>query len=231
MLKMVKSFLVKNNCFLQGKMFTPKGLMLHSTACKGVPASTFLKSWNVPEPNGRSVCVHGFLDLTGFYQCLPYDMRGWHAGGTANNELIGVEICEPKDYSDTEYFNTIKNMTLEYAVYMCNRFGWTERNVTSHVEANKLKGSAYASSHVDLDHWWLKYHNYSIEDFRKELKEKLEGGNMERFNKIEDIPDWAKPTIEKLINNGSLSGTTEGLDLSLDMIRLLVINDRAGLYN
>jgi len=51
-----------------------------------------------------------------------------------------------------------------------------------------------------------------------------------RFNKIEDLPDWAVDTIEKLIRNGHLRGTGSDLNLSLDMLRILVINDRAGLF-
>lgn len=230
-MKIIKNYLTKNNCFLQGKMFKPKGIMLHSTACKGVPAKNFLSSWNTPKPNGREVCVHGFIDLTGIYQTLPFDMRGWHAGGSGgNNELLGFEICEPKDYAEKEYFNEIKNIVLDFCVYLCELYNWTPKNVTSHVEANRLKGSGYASNHADIDHWWLKYHGYSMDDFRKELKEKLEADNMQRFNTLEEIPTWARSTIEKLIKKGYLTGTDTGLDLSMDMIRVFVINDKAGLY-
>lgn len=51
-----------------------------------------------------------------------------------------------------------------------------------------------------------------------------------RFNTVAECPEWAQETIQKLINKGFLSGDGEGLDLSRDMIRLLVINDRAGMY-
>lgn len=51
------------------------------------------------------------------------------------------------------------------------------------------------------------------------------------YNTFNDVPDWAKPTIKKLIDKGFLNGDSNGnLNLSLDMIRILVINDRAGLY-
>jgi len=58
-----------------------------------------------------------------------------------------------------------------------------------------------------------------------------------RFNTISEIAErhnWAVPTISKLTGNGVLrgnSGDGTGLDLSLDMIRILVFNDRAGLYD
>ena len=54
-----------------------------------------------------------------------------------------------------------------------------------------------------------------------------------RYNKLSDLPDWALPTIEKLIKQGVLKGNANeeiNLDLSLDMVRLLVLNDRANLY-
>jgi len=54
---------------------------------------------------------------------------------------------------------------------------------------------------------------------------------MKRFNTLEEMPSWAKPTIEKLINRGFLQGDGQGLNLSEDMIRIFVINDRAGLYD
>ena len=51
-----------------------------------------------------------------------------------------------------------------------------------------------------------------------------------RFNKVEELPDWAQDTIKKLIHEGHLKGTGADLDLSLDMLRILVINDRAGAF-
>lgn len=57
----------------------------------------------------------------------------------------------------------------------------------------------------------------------KEVQEK-------RYQTVEEIPEWGKPTVCKLIANGIIKGIDGGLDISLDMLRVLVINDRAGLY-
>ncbi|MBO6244990.1 MAG: hypothetical protein J6N55_01765, partial [Anaerovibrio sp.] len=59
-----------------------------------------------------------------------------------------------------------------------------------------------------------------------------------RFNTISACPEWAQPTIRKMVEKELLAGkgvTDEkglpaDLDLSLDMLRLFVVNDRAGLY-
>ena len=46
------------------------------------------------------------------------------------------------------------------------------------------------------------------------------------------MPEWAVPTITKLVDKGFLKGDEEGkLGLTEDLMRLLVINDRAGLYD
>lgn len=55
-----------------------------------------------------------------------------------------------------------------------------------------------------------------------------------RYNTMEEVckeMPWAAKTVAKLVARGFLQGKENGhLDLSEDMIRLLVINDRAGLY-
>ena len=60
----------------------------------------------------------------------------------------------------------------------------------------------------------------------------------ERFNTISACPEWAQPTIRKMVEKGLLAGNgatdADGLpadlDLSLDMLRVFVVHDRVGLY-
>ena len=49
-----------------------------------------------------------------------------------------------------------------------------------------------------------------------------------RYNTVEECPSWARETVQKLIDKGYLGGNGQGLDLSHDMVRVLVIHDRAG---
>lgn len=52
------------------------------------------------------------------------------------------------------------------------------------------------------------------------------------YNTVDSVPEWARPTVQKLVDKGYLKGDGENeLDLNDTMLRLLVINDRAGLYN
>lgn len=51
-----------------------------------------------------------------------------------------------------------------------------------------------------------------------------------RYETVDEIPGYARATVEKLVEKGWLQGNGGGLDLSEDMVRLLTIHDRAGLY-
>ena len=52
-----------------------------------------------------------------------------------------------------------------------------------------------------------------------------------RYNTVAECPDWARETVQKLINKGYLGGDGQSLDLSHDMVRILVIQDRAGSFD
>ena len=60
----------------------------------------------------------------------------------------------------------------------------------------------------------------------------------ERFNTMDSCPEWAQATVRKMIEKGLLKGSGKtdenglpaDLDLSLDMLRVFVINDRGNLY-
>ena len=52
------------------------------------------------------------------------------------------------------------------------------------------------------------------------------------YNYIDkNMPEWAKPTIQKLVNKGIIKGDENGLGLTYSDLKHLVWNDRAGLYD
>lgn len=58
-----------------------------------------------------------------------------------------------------------------------------------------------------------------------------EDEEMTIYRTYEDCPEWAKPTVSKLVRLGLLKGDEQGiLNLEHNALRNLVINDRAGLY-
>lgn len=241
-------FLTKNDCYKAGKTLNVQGLMLHSTGAPNTKLSRYVgpddgllgvnpygNYWNQPTPDGRQVCVHGFIGKLkdgsiATYQTLPWDMRGWHAGGSANNTHIGVEICED-NLCDGTYFHEVYQEAVALFAYLCKQFGLDPlKNIICHAEGYK---QGVASNHGDVLYWFSK-HGKTMDDFRKDVKSYMEYGQEDeemRYKYYDDMPDWAKPTVSKLVKKGYLKGEGGGvLNLTEDSLKLLVINDRAGLY-
>lgn len=190
-MKIIEKFLTKNPCYTCGRTITPKGLMLHSVGCPQPSAMVFINQWNPPS-NGREVCVHGFIDgNTGdVYQTLPWNRRGWHAGGSANNTHIGVEMCEPScikytggssfTCSDTAKAKEVAKRTYDAAVelfaYLCKQYKLdplADGVIISHKEGH---ARGVASNHGDPEHLWkgLKL-SYTMDGFRKDVKAAMGG--------------------------------------------------------
>lgn len=240
--------LTKNDCYKAGKTLNVQGLMLHSTGAPNTKLSRYVgpddgllganpysNHWNQPTPDGRQVCVHGFIGKLkegsiATYQTLPWDMRGWHAGGSANNTHIGIEICED-NLTDGGYFSAVYQEAVELFAYLCKQFGLDPlKNIICHAEGYK---QGIASNHGDVLYWFSK-HRKTMDDFRQDVKSYMEHGQEDeemRYTYYEQMPDWAKPTVSKLVKKGYLKGEGGGvLNLTEDSLKLLVINDRAGLY-
>ena len=181
--KLVQSILTKNSCYTAGKKIIVKGLMLHSVGCPQPKASVFLNSWN--QASFGTACVHGFIDGNDgtVYPTLPWNHRGWHAGGSANNTHIGVEMCEPAcikytggssfTCSDTATAKACAKRTYEAAVelfaMLCKQYGLNPlTDIISHKEGH-AKG--IATNHGDPEHLWngLKM-GYTMDTFRKAVK-------------------------------------------------------------
>lgn len=59
-----------------------------------------------------------------------------------------------------------------------------------------------------------------------------ENKNTKTYKTLEDIPAWGKPTVEKLVNKKAIQGDENGdLNISNDLLRMLVIHDRLGIYD
>lgn len=65
-------------------------------------------------------------------------------------------------------------------------------------------------------------------DVNKYIEEDEE---MVRYQTIDELPEYAKPTITKLVEKEILKGNEKGLDLNETMTRMLVILDRAKVFD
>ena len=70
-------------------------------------------------------------------------------------------------------------------------------------------------------HFYLKINGKFVDPMKY-----VKGDTEMRYNAVSEVPDWARETIQELIKNKILSGSDKGLDLSADMIRMLVLVNR-----
>lgn len=227
-MNIIKSILTKNPCYTAGKKITVKGLMLHSVGCPQPKAKVFVDNWN--SASYDRACVHAFIDgNTGdVYQTLPWNHRGWHSGGYANNTHIGVEMCEPStikytggstftcsDYENAKY---IVKKTYESAVelfaFLCEEYNLDPMKkgvIISHKEGH---GLGWASNHGDPEHLWKQLGlSYTMDTFRKAVKAKMnEEPATEAVNDFPATPFMVKVLIDDLNyrSEPSMEGKVKG---------------------
>ena len=203
-----QNYLTESGCYKAGKRITVKGLMIHSVGCPQPKADVFMKNWNRAK---ASACVHAIVEPDGdVYQILPWNHRGWHCGGGANNTHIGVEMTEPatirytggSNWTETGDGENTKNhvlATYKYAVelfaYLCSQYNLdplADGVVISHSEGCRR---GIASNHGDVEHLWSKF-GLSMEQFRKDIKAAMEGGSA--ADSLTAIMGKAKATADQM---------------------------------
>lgn len=248
-INIVEAFATKNKCYQVGAPLTPQGIMLHSIGVPQPNAAVMAQNFNQYRPNGQSVCVHAFVQRDGaVYQTLPWTVQAWHCGGAANQTHIGVEMTEPAsiaytgrgaEWRDLDTAATETHIRGTYAAavelfaQLCAQFGLdplADGVIISHSEG-AAKG--IASAHADPTHLWRVF-GLTMDGFRADIAAKMtaekdteEDDDMVRYDSIDDVPGWAQGTVRALMDAGALQGDDQGrLDLSLDMIRGMVIGKR-----
>ena len=201
-MKLVEKFLEKNPCYganmsnADDRYTTfqrrgPLGLVLHSVGCAQPSAETFVNRWN--SASYDRACVHAFIDAnTGtVYQCMPWNFRAPHAGGSANNTHVGVEMCESSgikyrgvsdrfDVIDKEkalkHCKTAYIAAVELFAYLCSKYHLDPLKdgvIISHNEAGKR---GVGSGHTDPEHYWTQLGaGYTMDGFRKDVKTAMRG--------------------------------------------------------
>lgn len=228
MIKRVE-MLTANKQYINKRPLQPSGIVVHSTGVNQKKISAYWHQFNTPTVGAS---VHGFLgiDDTGllcYTQTLPYNIRcagcgsGWR--GSYNASHIQFEICEDKAskaWTDETYI-----AALDICEELCIAYGISPDRVVCHSEAHAL---GYGSNHADVMHWWPMY-GHSMEEFRADLKSRLEDNDMAiRFKTINDVPASLRKETQELIDVGALAGKggDAGLDVTEDMLRSMIIMKR-----
>ncbi len=129
-----------------------------------------------------------------------------------------VEVCFVDNKADAELYNRLGADTIAAAM------AEAITGVSPDLNKEELSMSQYEELKNEISEL--------TETVRLLTAEVYEATHPMIYNYIDaNMPDWARPTIQKLVTNGILIGDENGLNLTEDMLRILVINDRAGLYD
>lgn len=228
-----KLILTNNACYRAGKTITPKGIMVHSTGANNPNLKRYVSPddgllgknqygnhWNQNTPDGRQVCVHGFIGQLAdgsiaTYQTLPWNMRGWHCGsgakGSGNDTHIGFEICED-GLTDASYFSAVYKEAVELCVYLCKQYGLTDKDIICHSEGAKL---GIASNHGDVMHWFPKF-GKTMDTFRTAVKVGLavaettaESDTPKRYYRVQIGAYSVKANADAMLSKVKAAGFTD----------------------
>ncbi len=229
-----------------GERLNPSGVVVHETATPGATARDEFMFFNTGD---RGASAHGFVDWNEYIQTVPYTEIAWHAGPSANRRYIGIELCHAETL---EEFIKVWDNAASVIASIFSYFGWevTKDTLLSH---NEVSLRFLETDHTDPTGYFKKF-GRTMEDFRTAVKNEIIGGlNMTQYEELsekiakmqgkldrintfkynymdENMPSWAKPSVQKLMDKGYLTGGGEGLDLTYDMLRIITILDRAGAF-
>ncbi len=221
-----------------------KYIVIHDTGNKssGADACRHYQYFNT---GNRGSSADIFVDDHSVWIVNDYIKRNtWHCGdgggayGITNGNSVGIELCINQDGNWEK--------TKENAIYvvrsLMEELQIPISRVVRHYDASRKNCPASMSGRN-----WAEWKAFSQEIAKeeltvsqyeelknqlKDLTEELRNRTPMIYNYIDDnMPDWAKPTIQKLVDKGMLKGSESGLNLTEDLMRILVINDRAGIYD
>ena len=243
----VEAVVTANKCYQVAIPLHPQGIMLHSIGCPQPNAAVMAHRYNTYQPDGQSVCVHGFVQRDGtYYHTLPYNLRAWHCGGSANQTHIGIEMTEPASivytggasWRDLDPAATEAHVRGTYAAavelfaQLCTQYvldPLEDGVIISHAEG---AARGVASRHADPTHLWRAF-GLTMDGFRAAVAEAMaakntveEDDDMIRYHSIDEMPSYYREEAAQLVDSGALQGDNGDLNVSEDMIRGAIIGMR-----
>lgn len=219
-------------------------ITIHHTGAVGVSAAAIAAEFASPTRGASAnyaIGVDGQIALI-----VPEDKRAITSSSSANdNRAVTIEVANSAGAPDWPISSDSWASLILLLVDVCRRNKIPELRWRADP---KLIGQVDRQN-MTLHKWFGAtacpgpYLESRMGDIAAAVNARLgskEEKDMQRFNSIGELPDWAKPTIRKLVKVGVLEGKTDAvdaeglpaaLDLSEDMLRLLVMNDRAGVYD
>lgn len=232
--------------YRKGREFAINWICLHFTANNGDTAQNNADYF--AREGGLNASAHYFVDTERIVQSVKDGDTAWHCGrergGSYYNDCrnansIGIEMCSI--IRNGVY--VIPEATMKNAAKLTR-----ELMAKYHIPVSRVCRHYDVTRKNCPEPWirnpqlWEKFKTMLTEKEVEDMTEaqtraiaKQEIANAENakkvYNTVDAVPAWGKETVQKLINKGFLQGDDQGkLALTTDLLRLLVINDRAHLY-
>lgn len=233
--------------YRKGRAFAISWICLHFTSGNGDTAQNNADYF--AREGGLNASAHYFVDTERIVQSVKDGDTAWHCGrergGSYYNDCrnansIGIEMCSI--IRNGVY--VIPEATMKNAAKLTR-----ELMAKYHIPVSRVCRHYDVTRKNCPEPWirnpqlWEKFKTMLTEKEVEDMTEqqtrniaKQEIANAEKAKKVYDtvdaVPAWGKATVQKLVNKGFLQGDDKGkLALTTDLLRLLVINDRAHLYD
>lgn len=205
--------------------------------------------------------AHYFVDGDSITQSVPDNYIAYSVGGKkyadcnktgggkfygqcTNANSISIELCDEVKNGKSDFTASTVDNAVELIKVLMKKYNIDINHVIRHFDVN---GKPCPKPYVD-NAKWKEFKNIitenggltmaQYEELKNEITalrnivETLEKSTEKVYNYTIDIPDWGRPTIQKLLDKGLYKGASESdLNLPENLLRTLVINDRAGLYD
>ena len=213
-----------------GTTIVPKGIILHYI---GNPGTTARQNASYFAHVNSQTSVHYIVDDGEIIEIIPPDQKSYGTSSREHNERgIQIEMCHP------DASGKVSEATLTNVVWLCRelmkRYGITE--IIRHYDVTGKKCPLWYVNHPEE---WEALKGRIVEgedEMTEELERRLAAIEAVTVNRMiynyvdENMPEWARGTVQKLMDRGYLKGTDEGLGLDDSMLRVLVMLDRAGAF-
>ena len=223
----------------KGRSAKIRYLVIHFTSNDG---DTAINNVNYFKNNEALASAHYFVDENTIYKSVPEGDTAWHCGAKTyihpecrNANSIGIEMCSRK--KDGVFY--ILDQTIQNAIWLTrklmDKYGISADHVVRHYDVTHKSCPEPMVRNVNL---WKDFKNKIVGDdidmaTAAELEKRIAAlENKMVYNYVDkNMPEWARDTVTRLVNKGILSGNENGeLGLTYEMLKMFVINDRAGLY-
>ena len=187
-----------------------------------------------------STSAHYFVDEKEVWQSVRDADVAWHCGtrGTyyhpycRNGNSIGIELCSRVEGGKYVFRSgTVDNAVLLTRQLM-QKYGIPADRVVRHYDVtHKNCPAPFVENAAAWQDFKRRLTEQEVDDMTADEVKRLIEQSKTTYATVDAVPDWGRATVEKLVKKGWLQGEENGaLNLPDEMLRVLVINDRSGIY-